>query len=374
MNESVYPNILTNNIELLANNIFNAWLISYKSINFAEMKNVSRYIDLTFYLVVLPVMALIFPIERWFHNFPVFVISAVIWMYALYIVNRYITVPYMFCNKPRKAASICLILLSFAITIALSSADLYTIKPSIHDEGIKRVFPNIQQYQQAIWSLFMIVEIFSFAVGLLIQVNKQRNRRREVGEERDKAEIALYKAQIKPHFMFNTLNSLYGLFLTKDKKALISLERFITMMRYVHQSSQKDSITLAEEIDYIRQYTELQSLRLNEMTTVSMDINVTSEELMLPPMLLITFVENCFKHGVSSIEKSEIHITLHEKNGKVVLTTTNQIFPARRTSKHMGIDNCRRRLALLYPERHSLQIESDNNTYNVTLTIDITDD
>lgn len=169
------------------------------------MKNVSRYIDLTFCLVVLPVMALIFPIERWFHNFPVFVIFAGVWMYALYICNRCITVAYMFCNKTRRTISICLILLSFAITIAFSCADLYTPKPNVHDEGITRMFPNIQQYQQAIWSLFMIVEIFSVAVGLLIQVNKQRSRRREVEVERDKAEIALYKAQIKPHFMFNTL-------------------------------------------------------------------------------------------------------------------------------------------------------------------------
>lgn len=130
----------------------------------------------------------------------------------------------------------------------------------------------------------------------------------------------------------------FTVFITNDKKALVSLERFITMMRYVHQSSQKDLVSLAEEIYYIRQYTALQSLRLNDMTTVSMDINVTSEELMLPPMLLITFVENCFKHGVSSIEKSKIRITLHENNGVIVFTTANHIFPAQHIGEHMGIE------------------------------------
>lgn len=153
-----------------------------------------------------------------------------------------------------------LVAVSFVLTFCLLNVNLYTPKPNVHDAGITRLLAKVQQYQQAVWSLFMIVETFSFAVGLLTQVNMQRMRRKEVEVERDKAEIALYKAQIKPHFMFNTLNTLYGLFLTHNENALASLERFITMMRYVHQSSQRDMIPLSEEIDYIRQYVALQSL------------------------------------------------------------------------------------------------------------------
>lgn len=119
----------------------------------------------------------------------------------------------------------------------MSQVTLYAPKPNVHDIGITRIFPYTQQHQQAIWSLFMIVETFSFAVGLLTQVNLQKARCRAVEAERNKAEIELYKAQIKPHFMFNTLNSLYGLFLTHDDKALKALQEYISILRYIHLSS-----------------------------------------------------------------------------------------------------------------------------------------
>ncbi|MDE7125429.1 MAG: histidine kinase, partial [Muribaculaceae bacterium] len=201
------------------------------------MKNVSLYIDLAFCIIVLPVTMMIFPIERWYHNFPCYMISVGIWLYCLYFLNRFVTVPNLFKSKRNTWIGIIMLVLSLIITYCFSSITLYPPKPSIHDIGIERRLPYVQQYQQAIWSSYMIVEAFSFAVGLLIQTNIQRSRRREVEAQRDKAEIELYKAQIKPHFMFNTLNSLYGLFLTKNENALTSLEKFISMMRYIHTTS-----------------------------------------------------------------------------------------------------------------------------------------
>lgn len=346
-----------------------------KCVPLQYMKRLSRYIDFVFCIVVLPLMAMIFPIERWFHNFPLYVTSVGVWLYALYLVNRIIVVPSFFAKDHRKRYwGMILVVVSVAVTFLFSNVNLYTPKPNIHDVGIVRLFPKIQQYQQAVWSLYMIVTAFSFAVGLLTQANSQRARRLEVETERDKAEIALYKAQIKPHFMVNTLNSLYGLFLTGNKNALVSLERFITLMRYVHQASQCDMVPLADEVEYIHEYVELQSLRLNEMTKVKLDIGIRNGEMMIPPMLLITFVENCFKHGVSPVEESEIKIVLRENKGIVVFSTSNHIFPVRRIGEHMGIENCRRRLGLLYPGRHEFSIVSDDNTFRVNLIIDLNHD
>ncbi len=336
------------------------------------MKNVSLYIDLAFYIIVLPVMAMIFPIERWYHNFPWYIFTVGVWLYAVYFFNRFLTVPALFRGGRFIAFGIVMILVSAAGTFALAQVSLYNPKPNIHDVGITRVFPNIQQYQQAVWSLFMIVEAFSFAVGLLTQANLQKARRRAVEAEREKAEIALYKAQIKPHFMFNTLNSLYGLFLTHNEKALESLEKFISMMRYVHTTSQRDLVPLSDEADYIRQYVGLQSLRLNEMTEVSLDIDVAHDDLKVPLMLLVTFVENCFKHGVSPVEKSVISIVLRECDGRLEFATRNRIFPVRRIGEHMGIENCRRRLELLYPSAHKINIDNDGTFYQVKLSIELT--
>lgn len=335
------------------------------------MRNISLYIDLAFCIIVLPVIIIIFPIERWFHYFPVYVISVGIWLYGLYLLNRTVTVPCLFKGKPKVMIGIGLIAISVCITYLFSCVTLYTPKPSIHDIGITRHLPIVQPYQQAVWSLFMIVETFSFAVGLLTQTNIQRSRRRAVEAQRDKAEIELYKAQIKPHFMFNTLNSLYGLFLTNDDKALTSLEKFISMMRYIHMSSMLEAVPLSDEAEYIRQYVDLQTLRLNEMTSVSLVIDIENESLTVPPMLLVTFVENCFKHGVSPVEKSTIDISLREKDGHLMFTTSNRIMPAKRVGEHMGIDNCRRRLELLYAGHHMLDTVNDGTTFKVKLSMDL---
>lgn len=337
------------------------------------MKKLSFYIDLTFCIVVLPVMMLIFPIERWYHNFQWYVVSFGLWLYAAYFINRVLAVPSLFRGGRRSLGGVLTILLSLLVTYGFSCVELYPPKPNIHDAGITRVFPDIQQYQQAVWSLFMIVETFSFAVGLLTQTNIQRSRRRAVEAERDKAEIELYKAQIKPHFMFNTLNSLYGLFLTQDENALVSLERFISMMRYIHTSSTRDLVPLSEEIDYINQYVSLQKLRLNEMTTVDLDIETENDSLPVPPMLLVTFVENCFKHGVSPVEKSRIRMSLREHGGKLLFTTSNRIFPVRRIGEHLGIENCRKRLDLLYPGKHELYTGREGDQYIVKLKICLND-
>lgn len=336
------------------------------------MKNISVYIDIAFCIIVLPIMMMIFPIERWFHNFQWYVISVGIWLYCLYFLNRAVTVPFLFKGKKYSGVGVVAIVVSILITYGLSRVTLYTPKPNIHDLGIERVLPSILQYQQAVWSLFMIVEAFSFAVGLLTEVNIQRTRRRAVEAERDKAEIELYKAQIKPHFMFNTLNSLYGLFLTKNENALSSLEKFISMMRYIHTTSMCSMVPLADEVDYINQYVGLQKLRLNGETSVELEIDIEDPSLRMPPMLLVTFVENCFKHGVSPVEKCQIKISMQERGGRMRFLTSNRIFPVRRIGEHMGIDNCRRRLELLYPGRHELNTLNTGAFFVVELQIDLT--
>ena len=333
------------------------------------MKNPAIYIDIAFCLIVLPVIAVIFPVERWFHNVPWYVLTAAAWLYGIYYLNRSVTVPFLFKRGRGKWLGIGLIVASILGTYLIASVKLYTPRFNTLDLGITRLFPGVQPYQQAVVSLFMIVEAFSFAVGLLTQVNYQRARRHAVEAERDKAEIELYKAQIKPHFMFNNLNSLYGLFLTGNEKALASLEKFISMMRYIHITSFCDLVPLSDEVGYIRQYVELQSLRLNEMTTVDMTIDVADSSLRVPPMLLVTFVENCFKHGASPVERSGITISLRESSGHLLFETKNRIFPVKRIGEHMGIDNCRKRLALLYPGRHSIEIINDGTDFAVRLEI-----
>ena len=333
------------------------------------MKNLALYIDLAFCLVVLPIMVAMSPIERWIQHFTAYMLCAGIWLYLLYFINRVFTVPFLFGDRKKKIGAITMILTSIIVTLIFSGIELYNPEPNIHDQGIVRRLPQILQYQQALWTSFMIVEAFSFSVGLLVQTNVQKARVRAAEAERDKAEIELYKAQIKPHFMFNTLNSLYGLFLTENRNALPSLEKFISMMRYIHTSSNRDLVPLSEESEYIREYVDVQSLRLNDMTKVVLSIDIHNGSLMIPPMLLVTFVENCFKHGVSPVEKSCILIGINENEGELSFASSNRIFPVKRIGEHMGIDNCRKRLELLFPGKYELTITNNSDIYNVSLQI-----
>ena len=333
------------------------------------MKNIALYIDIAFCLVVLPIMVALSPIERWVHNFTTYMVVAGMWLYMVYIINRAFAVPFLFGRGIKKIYGVIMILGSFIITFCLSSIELYHPKPNVFDFGIVRHLPQIQQYQQTLWTLFMIVESFSVAVGLLVHNNIQKAHIQAAESERDTAIIKMYRAQIKPHFMFNTLNSLYGLFLTENKSALPSLEKFISMMRYIHMSSNRELVSLREEGGYIREYVEVQSLRLSEMTKVVLNIGIENEGLMIPPMLLVTFVENCFKHGVSPVEESIIQINLSEEGGNLFFTTSNRIFPREKIGEHMGIENCRRRLELLYSGKYQLITDSNNGIYRVSLQI-----
>lgn len=200
----------------------------------------------------------------------------------------------------------------------------------------------------------------------------QRRRTKDIANERYEAEIRAYKAQIKPHFLFNTLNTIYGLLLTKNEKALPSLEQFISIVRYTHLNSSKTYIRLDDAVDFIREYVALQCLRLNDKTDVRFSTDIRDGNLSIPPMLLITFVENCFKHGTSADEDCVIDISITEADRFLKFSTENRIFETTKPSHGVGLENCRKRLALQYPRRHSLTISREDNAFKVELTIKLT--
>ena len=129
----------------------------------------------------------------------------------------------------------------------------------------------------------------------------------------------------------------------------------------MYNNANREFIPLAEEVDYIGQYIALQKLRLNELADVRFTHDVEREEIPIPPMMLITFVENAFKYGISSNDPCFIHIRLSQQTDKLYFEVMNSTFDREvKSSGRMGIKNCRRRLELLYPDRHRLDIEQGN--------------
>ena len=329
--------------------------------------------DMAFCFILLPLVIYAFPVERWWGTYPLFFCSFVGWLYVTYFLYKYFIVPRLFIKGKKRTMAVVAILLSLAVTFLFSAYEITSPLYHIHQEQ-RQLYPypiwGIRQNQQAIWLHYILVVIFCFAVGLLKEVYRQKLARAEMEYERNKAELALYKAQINPHFLFNTLNTLYGLLITQSDKTEITLERFINLTKYMYNNANREFIALAEEVDYIGQYIALQQLRLNELADIHFTHEVEREEMPIPPMMLITFVENAFKYGISSDDPCFIHIQLNQRAEKLCFEVVNSTFGREAGhSARMGITNCRRRLELLYPEHHRLEIEQEHGLFRVRLEL-----
>ena len=337
-----------------------------------KTKKLLLFIDLTFCLIIFPAMIALLPIERWLVRNAIFVYLLIPWLYIIYILNRYVTMPFLFAGKKRFWMGVLLMLVTVIVTFCIMQYQIGSPLQPIQRPGMIQHIPKIKLQKQAVWFLYMIVTTFSIAVGLLTELYRQITQRQLVEFEKKKAELALYKAQINPHFLFNSLNTLYGMVITHSSKAEDAFVQFISLMKYMYTYKAKETIPVRTEIEYIQQYIELQKYRISENFHIHFSYSHDeTEHLGIAPMLLITFVENVFKHGVSSHKEGEAYITITVKNGELLLSTINPLLnqSATNQSKGIGIENCRKRLELLYPRKYALSAGGKDGLYNVTLSI-----
>lgn len=219
------------------------------------------------------------------------------------------------------------------------------------------------------YSVFMF--LLSFMVSLMLAVYQ---RWKDAEQQKVSSELSYLKAQINPHFLFNTLNSIYSLAVKKSDDTPTAIVKLSGMMRYAITEAHADKVSLNKEINYINNYIALQQLRLGNTLELNYQINGTVDTQQIVPMLLITFIENAFKYGVNAEENAAINIVINftaEKlsmqvfNKKVVTSTTND------TAGGIGLDNTKRRLDLLYPGAHQLEIRETDNEFNVYLELNL---
>lgn len=345
-------------------------------------KKVQLWIDLFFCIVLLPLMIYLLPIERWLESNILFVCLLVGWLYVVYFVNRFFTVPNLFANRRRLMWAILIVIAMIAITYLLSQYKMeyhFQRQPGQTPPGTppRRILSPIKfrLHQQAVWFLFVIVMSFSSAIGLLGQLYRLRAHRHELEAAKNKAELSLYKAQIDPHFLFNTLNTLYSMVVTQSPKTEDAFMQFIDITRYIYNNANQDSVSVDSEAQYLQQYIDLQRNRLNQCTKVN--FNYSNDQaypgLTIVPMLLITFVENALKYGVSASVDTVIDIALQVNDGTLTLTTSNPIRtkPSADKPQGIGIENCRKRLDLVYGKNYSLDINERDNQFDVKLIINL---
>jgi hypothetical protein len=216
---------------------------------------------------------------------------------------------------------------------------------------------------------------YQFAVILVFAlVLRISNRLRQTEKEKLDAQLSYMKAQMNPHFLFNTLNSIYSLAIERSDATAPAIVKLSGMMRYVLSESQNDFVPLQKEADYIKNYIELQQLRFQDSIRLEFEISGEAAGKKIAPLVLIPFIENAFKHGINPEESSEIHIHIHISDRTLNLHVLNHKvhvhFPME-TKSGLGIENTKQRLLFLYPGKHQLSIQNNAELFTVSLQLDL---
>lgn len=338
--------------------------------NYLENKT-SLILDIFFCVVFMPILVFLGPSYTWMAQWPLFFILTCVFLYACYFIVIHIRIPDLLIAKKYKRTFGILSLL-IVINYLLS---LYPLPE------LDFITPVLSQYQTqlrnfgvsvTLWLMFSLVMGYSLSVSFVKELYAQVLLKKQIEAQRDKAELAVFKAQISPHFLFNTLNSLYSLVIGTSEKAEEAFVKFTEILRYTYTGVEKETVPIGDEVDNIRNYIDLQKIRLNSHTRVEWDCEVDDPHVAVPPMLMVTFVENAFKYGSSTSKDCTVRIKVRLINGDLEFETANKIMKQGdkfRSDVPVGIENSRMRLQVLYPDRHSLTVSEENGVYLLRLNI-----
>jgi two-component system LytT family sensor kinase len=219
----------------------------------------------------------------------------------------------------------------------------------------------------------LFVFALSSALRLTSEWFKNEKLRKEMENQKLTSELAFLKSQINPHFLFNTLNNICSLARKKSDDTENALLKLSQIMRYMLIESKDEKVPLKKEMEYLNCYIDLQRMRISDHVVMEVTVEGNPENRMIEPMLLIPFVENAFKHGVSYQEESNIQIkiilsanTLNLLVENTIAAKTNDLLPP---TTGIGLNNVQRRLQLLYPGKHTLVLKDDGVSYKVNLLI-----
>lgn len=223
-------------------------------------------------------------------------------------------------------------------------------------------------YENAFYSLPNLT--LSGALWATERTLRQERENQQLREEKRAAETAFLKAQINPHFLFNTLNLLYGMAYPVSKPLAAALLKLAELMRYMLHETASDQVALTQEIEYVQRYLALYRLRFPDQLFVDFAITGEPAGRQIAPLMLIPFVENALKHGVLDDPTHPVRIQLHVAAQEVVFQVENRISDQQKDSTSgIGLPNLRRRLALSYPGRHQLHIAADNGQFDTLLRV-----
>lgn len=322
-------------------------------------------------------LGLTLPIQFWIKQDVI--LSLLVFVYYL---NAKILVP-RFLLKNRNYIFFLLMILVVIVTVTLSSlTDKLLHIHELMDRAFVQKGENPPRGRNYGFEMFMIIItglVLAISTSITSTQKLQQDLQLRLTLEQDKisSELSFLKAQINPHFFFNTLNNIYALTLINVEDSRIALHQLSRMMRYLLYETQKGSTLLSKEIAFIKDYISLMQLRITELTALTFDMPAQIKDMTIAPMLFLPFVENAFKHGISATKPSKIIIKIKQNENELELQVKNSVFNEPQSladeNKGIGLQNTIRRLDLMYPEKYKLDIDQKNQDqeYAIHLKIDL---
>jgi two-component sensor histidine kinase len=300
----------------------------------------------------------------------------------LFYLNFFVLVPYFFFKKKKKLyflSAIAAIGFLYTVTEAANRfmapppRDPFEQKVDRLMEEFKRRPPAKNMHVFSYLFNAILVSGFSFGLKLSERYLKNEKEMKEMERERLNSELAFLKSQISPHFFFNTLNNIYSLIQINTDDAQSAVLKLSKLMRYLLYESEQGNTQLSREINFMQNYIDLMRLRINDKVEMKVTFPERYDDIAIPPLLFISLIENAFKHGISYRDKSFIHIELQTFSDEIRFVCVNSIGSpteeAQALGSGIGLENIRKRLNLLYPQRHALTINQYEDRFEVQLSI-----
>ncbi|CAM2797354.1 Histidine kinase [Flavobacterium succinicans] len=263
----------------------------------------------------------------------------------------------------------------FALLMTLKYYYLEPKFPGFFDDwlGHKMTIPERLTSFKLIFREFSFITYPIIILGF-ISFNRKQQRLLKLEEEKKSMELKVLKNQLNPHFLFNTLNNLYTLTLKKDEKAPEVIAKLSEILDFVLYRCNEDFVAIEKEIALIENYIALEKLRYNENRLDVLFTKEIKENNKISPLIILTFTENAFKHGViNETEKATIRLHLESKKEKIIFTIENTKpqngFERISDKSKIGLENVRKQLDLLYPKKHQLEIDETLANYTVKLSL-----
>ena len=289
---------------------------------------------------------------------------------VVYFANFYLFGPYLFFRRRYWLFVLCNLLLILGANYGFVYG-YFAIKHNVPSMPAKAWMG----FFSGAFMFFLLNDVtVAVAIGIrhFIRVRQLKQQLKDEKAKNTEAELAWLKNQINPHFLFNTLNNISSLTQIDADAAQDAIAQLSDLLRYAMYETNKNTVPLGGEVEFMRNYIELMKLRCNEQTSVNYQLSIDSEQVEVAPLLFVSLIENAFKHGVSSGRPSAISIKLEQHQGQLTFICNNTNYPKNdkdRSGSGIGIENTRRRLELMYADRYEWEQTLEDNIYHVMIKL-----